>query len=160
MLIDCFMKSTLLFLSSWTVFLKVLLIKSISILASFVLFTFFFLGVFDTSYFRFVLYLVVSRTNQNKNSTEFETTQLYLLIPCEGGPSYLIQRQLSRETHFLHQQYVIAIPLLNEQTPYPGGEKHLQSRNILSKSNFKGGVPLRPGVFIHKPGRMFLERGS
>ena len=109
------MKSTLLFLSSWTVFLKVLLIKSINILASFVLFTFFFLGVFDTSYFRFVLYLVVSRTNQNKNSTEFETTQLYLLIPCEGGPSYLIQRQLSRETYFQHQQYGIAIPLLNNR---------------------------------------------
>lgn len=121
---------------------------------------FFFLGVFDTSYFRFVLYLVVSRTNQNKNSTEFETTQLYLLIPCEGGPSYLIQRQLSRETYFLHQQYGTAIPLLNGQTPYPGGEKHLQSRNILSKSDFKGGLPVRPGVFIYKPARMFLERGS
>ena len=154
------MKSTLLFLSSWTVFLKVMLIKSINISASFVLFTSFFLGVFDTSYFRFVLYLVVSRTNQNKSSTEFETTQLYLLIPCEDGPSYLIQRQLSRETHFLHQQCGVAIPILNEQAPCPDMEKHLQSRSILSKSDFKGGLPLRPGVFIPILGRMFLKRGS
>ena len=133
-------------------FSKVMLIKSINILASFVLFTFFFLGVFDTSYFRFALYLVVSRTNQNKSSTEFETTQL-------SGPSYLFQRQLSRETYFLHQQCGIAIPILNEQTPCLGVEKHLQSRSILSKSDFKGGLPLRPGVFIPKLGRMFLERG-
>lgn len=160
LLIDCFTKSTLVFLSSWTVFLKSYAHKKYKYFGfiCFIYF-FFFLGVFDTSYFRFALYLVVSRTNQNKSSTEFETTQLYLLIPCEGGPSYLFQRQLSRETYFLHQQCGIAIPILDEQTPCLGVEKHLQSRSILSKSDFKGGLPLRPGVFIPKLGRMFLERG-